>query len=224
MYKKAISGVFGLMLLLVGCSSSEPESDVDQNAPLDSESVAADEPSPDPSMIETPEQLETPEPEEVPEDNSGPVISDRGNLVKEIGELGGVVNEAEEFLISFIVSDIDADFDCTTDFADKPENGKFVGLKFEVTTDSSLADEAEPSFWLSPYDFSAWDEDGKRVNDPVGAALVCISDSEALPSPMGPGEVAEGWIVLDLPENAAAAGFGILTAEGMGGWEWKIEN
>lgn len=223
MNKKAISCAIGVVILVSACSSNGGGLDPEGDAASTSETPAAEtnEPESDPELVET-SDVEEEETEEVEPEQSEPATSVRGNLVKEIGEEGGVTDAAGDLLIAFTVSEVETDFDCTADFAEKPENDKFVGLKFEVTTDASLAQETESSFWLSSVDFSAWDEDGKRVNDPVGSSYACVSESEMLPSPMGPGEVAEGWIVLDVPENATAAGFGIQTAEGLSGWEWDI--
>jgi len=225
MNKKAISCALGILIFVSACSSNEGELNPDGAAASTSETPVAETaaPEPDPELIEASDAEEEETTDAEPE-QSEPARSVRGNLIKEIGEEGGVGDASGDLLIAFTVSEVESDFECTADFAEKPENGKFVGLKFEVTTDASLSQEPESTFWLSSFDFSVWDEDGKRVNDPVGSSYACVSESETLPSEMGPGEVAEGWIILDVPENATTAGFGIQTAEGAGGWEWNISN
>lgn len=187
------------------------------------------EPTPEASVLEGPtsqetatetmETVESDEPEEAPDE---PVWSRRGNLVKEIGELGGLTDEDGELLIGFWVDEIQVDFECTRESPDAPLNGHFVGIKFQVETSPGLADEPDGEFWLSHHDMSAWTSDGKRVNDPVGNAFWCADDADLLPSRIGPGEGAEGWIVLDLPSNAEAVGLTLYTASGRAGWEWVI--
>lgn len=175
-------------------------------------------PTPQATATETVETVES-EPQEALDE---PVWSRRGNLVKEIGELGGLTDEDGELLIGFWVDEIQVDFECTRESPDTPVNGHYVGIKFQVETAPGLADEPDDEFWLSHHDMSAWTSDGKRVNDPVGNAFWCADDADLLPSRIGPGEAAEGWIILDLPSDTEAVGLTLYTASGRAGWEWVI--
>ncbi len=147
------------------------------------------------------------------------VTSSRGNLVKEIGQLAGITSHTGDPVVEFVVTDIVVDFACTSDWAEAPANGHYVGLELEITTTPELADEPSPEFWMSNHDFSAWSTEGKRVNDPVGNAYSCLSDSDSIPDRIGPDEAVGGWIVLDLPHDAGAIGYSWIGLNG-GGWEW----
>src|SRR5699024_6520220 len=175
MNKKAISCALGILIFVSACSSNEGELNPDGAAASTSETPVAETaaPEPDPELIEASDAEEEETTDAEPE-QSEPARSVRGNLIKEIGEEGGVGDASGDLLIAFTVSEVESDFECTADFAEKPENGKFVGLKFEVTTDASLSQEPESTFWLSSFDFSVWDDDGKRVNDRVGYSYECV--------------------------------------------------
>jgi hypothetical protein len=58
------------------------------------------------------------------------VFDDRGNLVKEIGRLAGISigDESEITAAQFATNDIVVDVDCTSEYADAPKNGHFVGI------------------------------------------------------------------------------------------------
>src|SRR5690625_3224192 len=169
MNKKAISCALGILIFVSACSSNEGELDPDGAAASTSETPAAETaaPEPDPELNEASDTEEEETADAEPE-QSELARSARGNRVKEIGEEGGVGDASGDLLIAFAVSEVETDFECTAEFAEKPENDKFVGLKFEVTTDASLAQEPESTFWLSSFDFSVWDEDGRSEERRVG--------------------------------------------------------
>src|SRR5690625_1576135 len=152
------------------------------------------------------------------------VTSSRGNLLKEVGQLAAIVASSGDPLIEFAVKDIVVDYQCTSGYVEAPVNDHYIGLNFEITTTPELIDEPSPEFWMSAHDFSAWTTDGKRVNDPTGNAYSCLSDAESIPSSIGPNETVDGWIVLDLPADAAAVGYSWIGVSGGGGWEWSLED
>ncbi|MEE6282500.1 hypothetical protein [Georgenia sunbinii] len=148
------------------------------------------------------------------------VTSSRGNLVKGLGQPSGITARNGDTIVDFAVTEIDVDITCTSSWADASSNGHFVGLHFEIQTHPELADEELREFWISEHDFSVWDGDGKRVNDPVGTSYSCMNDSDRLPSSIGPDETVSGWIVLDLPDESGAVSFSWLGVDSGAGWEW----
>lgn len=161
--------------------------------------------------------------EEVEESPYGEsVTSSRGNLVKQIGQLAGISGRTDDPVVDFVVNDIVIDFQCTSEWAEAPANDHYVGLNIEIRTTPELTDEVSPTFWMDNYDFSAWSADGKRVNDVVGNAYSCLSDADSIPGSIGPDETVNGWIVLDLPEDATTVGYSWIGLDS-GGWEWSLE-
>lgn len=149
-----------------------------------------------------------------------PITSSRGNLVKEVGQLSGILSRRGETVVDFAVTQIDVDLTCTSNYSEAPSNGHYVGLRLEIRSHPQLADEGLPEFWMTEHDFTAWDHDGKRVNDPVGNGYSCLSDSDALPSRIGPDETVTGWIVLDLPDPSGVIGYSWIGVDSGAGWEW----
>ncbi|GAA1468892.1 hypothetical protein GCM10017607_19930 [Microbacterium thalassium] len=192
-------------LLLVGCTpTAAPDADhVPDTAP-----VATAKPTHTPS--DDPDQTAT---------YGDRVINDRGNLVKDVGQLAGMstVDDADVTAAQFAVTDIVVDVDCTDEYADAPKNGHFVGIHLNVETTPELAQDELPTVSFSEWAWQAFDADDKRVNDPVGNAFWCMDAGDQLPSDIGPGQSASGWIVLDLPTDHGAV---VLTMGAANGWEW----
>lgn len=163
----------------------------------------------------------TPEPTETAEESEyGPVVkSTRGNLVKELGQLSGTSSARSEVATSrFAVTDIVLDPECTSSFPQAPVNGHFLGIHLNIETTPELAEEDYPWMTFTPYDWQAYDGEGKRLNDPVGNAWSCFDTTQQVPAQIGPGQSVSGWIVLDV---AATTGAVVLTMGGNPiGWEW----
>lgn len=190
-------------LALAGCSTTPPP---DSGKTPDSSSVVSASP--------TPETTEAPEASEF----GATVKSPRGNLVKEVGQLAGIGSSSSDAMVArFVVTDIVFDMECGSEFADPPANGHYLGVHINVETTPELAAEEIPSIYFSQYDWQAYDADGKRLNDPVGNAMWCLSSAQELPMEIGPGQSVSGWMVLDV---AATTGSIVLAMGGPTGWEW----
>lgn len=172
------------------------------------------EPDPEPAPVPTPEPEPEPEPESEPEPETAtdgtptteaspgptepaPELNSRGNLALEIGEAATIVGESGDVMAEFTLTEIQQGIECTLDYADEPGNGEFVGLYFEVEIMEAAAAEQYFYFDISAYDMRILDADGRRENDSVGNSYLCLDVSEELPWDLGPGESAEGWVVLD---------------------------
>lgn len=152
------------------------------------------------------------------EEPAAPAKSQRGNLVKAVGEIAGTTSlNSGVTTARFAVTDIVLDRECTSGFADAPSNGHYLALHLNVETTPELADEAFDWISITTYDWQAYDADGKRLNDPAGNAWSCLDSAEQLPGQIGPGQSVSGWVVLDV---AAPTGIVVLTMGGASGWEW----
>lgn len=144
--------------------------------------------------------------------------SPRGSIIKHVGDWGGMSNESNEVMVDFRIVEIIESPKCTSGIADKPKNGRFVQLQFEVITYPELKDSGD--FWITGNDFTAFTADGTRINDPEGNGFYCLSEADALPGIIGPGQKVNGGIVLDLPESATVVQY--TEAGNPPGWEWPL--
>lgn len=171
--------------------------------------------------------IDEPTEEASPEDESGerdfgePVESDRGFLVKDIGQWAGIDSEGGA-LVDFRVIDIETDFTCTSEWSEASANGQFVSLSIEVETYAALADEMFGEFMLTEYDLAVFDESGTRENDSTGNAYMCLADSDQLPSMIGPGQKATGMLVIDTAVESGVIAYESYSLDGSGGWEWSF--
>lgn len=182
------------------------------------EATATIEPTPEPTPEPT---TETPTPE--PTDSSvygDAVTSERGNLVKELGQVAGVQSDTGETLMQFSITDIETDFQCNSEYADPPENGNFIAITMDIQTTAALAQLDYPYYSFSAYDFKVIGPDGTRENDSTGTAMWCLNDSDALPTEIGPGEHVVGKVVLDSKYTAGAIVLSPSWMWGGGAWEW----
>lgn len=197
------------LLLLSGCGSDATNAEAPEVDPAGPASSSDEANSAEAEATETAAPAE-PEGEK----------SERGNLIKAIGEGAGITWEGKE-VASFVVNSIAVDPGCTNEFATEPENGHFVVLDVSLKTEPELAEAPSPSFGLAGIGWTAIAPNGTTSNADTfsGAAFMCLDDSEVLPSALGPGEQATGKIVLDV-ENPE----GVLVHKPLFqdfGWEWS---
>jgi hypothetical protein len=216
---EAVRAVVAIVAVLVaaGCGSGD-------SAPAAEETLI---PQPTVTQQETPSTASaTPTPEL---ETQAPVeTSERGNVVKEVGEIGGLAAEEtgtlDDAWITFTVTDIKADAECTSGFSDPPENGHFniVSMSIETAPVSDWPTEMQ-GFPLLFYDnWSIVGHDGITENAINSlATATCLPESEILPyNGMGPGERIVGKLALD---SRNTSGVLIWAPFGSGGgWEWEF--
>ena len=163
-----------------------------------------------------------------PTDNSdsGTDRSERGNIVKRVGQPAGVSDpdDPDDVLVNFTVKDIRMDAPCSGSFPDKPENGHFVTVDIAAETGSAAT--FKKLDYIGDFTFSSglWKfitPQGTTVNSiATGPSFTCLDEKEQLPVTLGPAEKATGKIVLDVPTTEGTLIFSDLLAEE--GWEWKV--
>lgn len=146
-----------------------------------------------------------------------PTRSERGNIVKKVGEVGEIGDSPE---VEFTVTGITVDPVCTREYAQASKYGHFVKLDFDITTTK----DAEGDFGLS---FWKWiNADGTTANaDPsTGNGSACLPEAETVPRSIGPAEKVSGSVILDVPSTE---GFLVLNpsygvSTGFESWEWAV--
>ncbi|WP_129661201.1 hypothetical protein [Rothia halotolerans] len=217
-----------------GSSSSEatPSGD-DASSPSETEPSSASASPTEPAESRAP-RSPSPEPSsEGPERSSAASSdpgggqaerSDRGYLMKEIGEESYINDSTGTPAVSFALTDVVADPVCSAPYAEASENGHLVRLDIDLETGSAESLEEvlySDSYYLSSSDWKFVDSEGVRANttDTV-ASWMCLDTSEQFPVDIGPHERIRGSIVLDLP---SASGTLIYTQPLIDdGWEWTI--
>lgn len=217
----------------------EAQQDKNEEAGSEESQATPDEVEPQPTEVlentgpveAAPEPVETVEPVEpvtppVQQDSADQfgetVINERGNLVKEIGQLAGLANPErnDEITAEFAITAIEPNFQCTSSYSDPPANGNYIAITFEVQTYPAMADSYWKEWYMSPYDLKIISSDGTRENDSIGNSYSCLSDADSLPTSLGPSERATGKIVLD---SAYESGSLVLTVPSIqGAWEWQF--
>lgn len=193
-----------LLLALTACGGNGAERDSSADPELPSSSSASASPT-----------------EEV---SNEPVRSDRGNIVKTLGQEGGFFGPNDPdgtgpLVLSFTVDSITPDVECNSGFASPPDNGHFIGIDLRVSTSADYpADEYLTTFTAA--DFSVVGPDGLTVSDVQGQAFSCLGENEFTYDPMGPGQQYAGTVVIDSPATS-----GVLVYKPGGeptGWEWPF--
>lgn len=150
-----------------------------------------------------------------------PQRSERGNLIKTVGEPAGYTEAAdqEENVVNFQVNALTFDPACTGQFAaDHPaENGHLLQIDMEVATTPDLS----IPFYGGPGSWKWIDPNGVTANGFLGtaAAFACFESSEMLPDQIGPGEKAAGKVLIDVPTTEGTL---VFTQGGGTGWEWAV--
>lgn len=227
--KRRISPTALTLLLLTGCAGGGDVGDdvAPPSVPSAGETTTAE---PEPTTAEpTSEQpiseqtAEEPATEEPTTEPPGPAKSERGNVVKAIGEAAGIIGEDGQPLVTFVVNSITPDVVCTQEYTEPAENGNFLAVDVSVQTSPAMTDPDAliTSFDMSSYHFRTIAPNGTSSNaDPdTFAAFSCLDDSVLLPSSIGPGENVTGVVVLDVETPQ-----GILIYENSSigdGWEWN---
>lgn len=153
-------------------------------------------------------------------------VSDRGYLIKEVGQVSSEMTEEGKTTVKFTVKDIDLNLKCTGQYAGKADNGHLVGVKMDIQTTKALYDPDYPGMTFLGGHPSNWkfiSKDGTTFNGQLGTggAGVCLKETQTLPDSIGPAQKATGWVVVDLPSTK-----GTLILEGsggVGGWEWQLD-
>ncbi|UOQ58134.1 DUF4352 domain-containing protein [Leucobacter allii] len=189
----ALTALLGLGVI-TGCASSEPK----------------ESPAP---------EVEAVEEEPVAEPTDTPPMSERGNLIKKLGETAGVVyNDDDVNDVELVIKSIVVDAPCTAEYALPSERGHFIRVDMDVVTTPNY-----PNTVLAQSNGSwKWiDANGTTANsDPAtGTGYSCLADGERLPDRIGAGERVTGSVVLDVPTTEGTL---VLSLDGGTGWEWVV--
>ena len=155
-------------------------------------------------------------------DNPGETKSDRGNIIRTLGQGAGLSDKSGNQAVSFVVNKITIDPVCTGKYAQPPQNGHFLALDISAQTYPPLKD----LFGSGQFDFGAYNwkliaANGTTYNGSLnsGPAIGCLADAEKLPDRVGTGEKVTGTLILDVPATEGTLVFAPTFADAS--WEWQ---
>lgn len=158
----------------------------------------------------------------LPTDTPVEAKSDRGNIIRTLGQGAGLADKSGNQAVSFVLNKITIDPECTSEFARPPQNGHYLALDISAQTFPPLKD----LFGSGQIDFGAhnWKlivANGTTYNGTLssGPALGCLADSEKLPDRVGTGEKVTGTLILDVPATEGTLVFAPTFADAS--WEWQ---
>lgn len=151
-------------------------------------------------------------------------VSQRGNLIKEVGETAGLLDrEGGEPWMEFRITDIEVDGECTGPYPDPPENGHFVIVSLAISTGSQWPEDWDDfTIDISASDWSVIGPDGlTQSNLDTFASYSCLAERDELPYSIGRGENVVGKIVLDTSADTGILVYKPWYGGGVTGWEWE---
>ena len=152
---------------------------------------------------------------------AGPSTNQRGNIVKTLGEEGGLTSEEGKTFYTFAIDSITPDIPCTEEYTTSdPENGHLTAVQMRLSTQAFTPDELS-YLTVSSSDFTFIGSDGLTfTNVDTIATYGCLSGSVKFPSDqLNPGSQYAGVVLLDLPQTAGTLVYKPSSVYGTGGWE-----
>jgi hypothetical protein len=122
--------------------------------------------------------------------------------------------------LSFTIHAITPDGQCTSEYAQKPENGHFIVVKVTAKTSTRT----QQQLMIIPNDFAVVGPDGlTETAIATGPANGCLKEAERFPSQvLTPGSQYTGALVLDSKSNHGVVTFRPPGLQGNSGWEWTF--
>ena len=148
--------------------------------------------------------------------------NDRGQLIKELGEVGGVPGADDELDLKFTVTKFEF-VKCSKNAGEL--NGRALAAHVEVETSGDFEGPLEVNgapglVSFGSYYWRGYEPDGTRMNEVDSQTIQNCFDSKAklLPEYLGKGEKAKGMVLLDVTTKAGEVAF---DPYGDGGWVWN---
>ncbi|MEL4356520.1 MULTISPECIES: hypothetical protein [unclassified Luteococcus] len=141
-----------------------------------------------------------------------------GYMVKKLGDAGGMTTSEGKEIVTFTVHKIVKDIKCTTDYAEKPANGHYVGIYMDVETTPALLKQDVNYFTTNQW--SVVGPDGIEENSTSGNAYSCLNEAETLPVQLDKATHRKGWVVIDVKNTNGRLRLTQDTFEG--GWEYSL--
>jgi hypothetical protein len=157
--------------------------------------------------------------------------NDRGDLIKEIGQVAGIANESQSDgnWMQFKVTDI-KEAVCDSGYAEKPEKGNhLLQVDLEVETKKAMGDIFEesgmsPDSLLFTNDWHAYASNGTTMNSiDSSAAWMCLDSKNQIPDTIGPAEKVAGSVVLEVSDTSGEIAWRPYFGGGDLGWTWAYD-
>ena len=150
--------------------------------------------------------------------------SARGNLIKTVGEPGGIRLEegSDEWVLNFTVTGIEVDPACTSASAEPAINGHLVAISIEATTgpNPKFSETLYSGVSFASHSWKAIASNGTTVNTIESTATYgCFDQGQLIPNQIGAAEKAAGKVILDVPNTTGTLVYSV--DGGSSGWEWE---
>lgn len=149
-------------------------------------------------------------------------LNERGNIVKAVGEPAAIRRSADPAaptILTFTVEDLVINPECDSGFEQAPATANYLGVRLRVETTTDYDARELRSF--SEFDFAILDASGAPLGDVIGNGQLCFGEEDELSHRrMGPGQLYEGWIVLDMPIREGTLVYS--PPDQPNGWEWQF--
>lgn len=161
-------------------------------------------------------------------EKSEETLSSRGNRVLEPGDVAVVTGfESEDDEVAkFVIKGIEVDPTCTGEYPEEAENGHLVAIDVEIETGPEPGFSEGTyggNFSMAPEVFRVVDKNGTTLNSATSvASMMCLDQSEQIPSNLGAGERATGRMVFDLPSTEGVLIYDNFTSPDRPSYEWKF--
>lgn len=158
----------------------------------------------------------------VAKDNPGATLSERGNIVRTVGQGAGLSDKSGNQAVSFVVNKITLDPPCTGKYPRPAVNGHYLALDISAQGFPALKNLfGSGTFDLNASNWKLIAANGTTFNGRLnsGPALGCLADAEQLPDRVGVGEKITGTLILDVPATEGTLVFDPTFANSK--WEWQ---
>lgn len=164
-----------------------------------------------------------------PQDGSAVHVDDQDNVVKQLGETAGLVDQDGKTVFTLDVESVSAQETCPARVGEKSltsTNGTFLYVKVTAALDEQIhqsvpGSNEEMFLPLVAEAFSVTGADG-TVHEAVSSETSwgCLSEDELLPAMVNPGQTQHGIVVLDSPVTEGTVTY---DPDHTGGWSWAFD-
>lgn len=146
-----------------------------------------------------------------------PPRSERGNIIKAIGQQAGVTGQCAQDCVNFTVTDIATAPACDNPL--EPIDGRLLSVTLDITTQPD-APKDDMTGMFQTFNWAVVDGAGTTHSNGSGELMSpCLDDANAIGAYLSPGSHYTGTLLFDVPADSKIL---VLDMFGQASWEWNI--